>query len=167
VKGTLAEVPKIGNNFFEKNFFPTAGQTLMARFSLTAEEIIEIKAFLQQTDDFYMERRAQALLQLHDGHSIERVAYLSGVNRRTVYNWKQRFLKNRSLSLSERLADKPRSGRPRKSLSKTTKFIAQELYEFLDYSMQHYPIEGEIFARDLVKKINEYIELEKKPPRED
>jgi hypothetical protein len=59
--------------------------------------------------------RAQALLMMADGVAAADVATLLGVNERTVFCWRRRFV---CALLSEKLADAPRSGRP-PSLSPT------------------------------------------------
>jgi|SRR6185437_7117980 len=56
--------------------------------------------------------RAQALLWLADGESVEQVAELLRVSRQTVYNWAERFRQREGLDLRVRLLDAPRSGRP-------------------------------------------------------
>ncbi len=56
--------------------------------------------------------RAQALLWLADGESVEQVAELFQVSRQTVYNWAVRFGWREGLDLRARLLDAPRSGRP-------------------------------------------------------
>jgi transposase len=56
--------------------------------------------------------RAQALLWLADGESVEQVAELLQVSRQTVYNWTDRFPQREGLDLRPRLLDAPRSGRP-------------------------------------------------------
>src|SRR5512143_1748593 len=57
--------------------------------------------------------RAQALLWLNEGESAEPIAELLRVSRRTVYYWVERFHDRSELDLPHRLADAPRSGRPR------------------------------------------------------
>lgn len=57
--------------------------------------------------------RIQALLWLAAGESPYRIAELLGVSRRTVYAWAERFQERQGLDLLERIADGPRSGRPR------------------------------------------------------
>ena len=56
--------------------------------------------------------RAQSLLWLADGDSVEQVAELLRVSRQTVYNWAERFQQREGLDLRARLLDAPRSGRP-------------------------------------------------------
>lgn len=55
-------------------------------------------------------QRAQAVLLLADGVATANVAKLSGVHLRTVEKWRLRFSCTDPL---EKLADTPRSGRPR------------------------------------------------------
>ena len=56
--------------------------------------------------------RAQALLWLADGESVEQAAELLRVSRQTVYNWVERFRQREGLDLRARLLDAPRPGRP-------------------------------------------------------
>ena len=60
-------------------------------------------------------RRAQALLQVDDGESIDVIARLVGMDTRTVYGWALSFETTRHKPTAERLLDKPRHGRPLKS----------------------------------------------------
>jgi transposase len=69
-------------------------------------------------------RRVQALLWLAAGQSVEQVADVLGVSRRTVYYWAERFEQRRDLDLDARLADAPRSGRPPTALGIIDPFIA-------------------------------------------
>ena len=57
--------------------------------------------------------RAQALLGLDEGESAEQIAESLRVSRRTVYYWLERFRDRDEHDLRQRLADAPRSGRPR------------------------------------------------------
>lgn len=57
--------------------------------------------------------RAQALLWLAEGESVEAVADLLHVSRQTVYNWVSRCRERAGLGLRDRLGDAPRPGRPR------------------------------------------------------
>jgi hypothetical protein len=63
-------------------------------------------------------RRAQALLLFADGVSVCDVARLLGVHQRTAFEWKQRFL---CADPASKLADAPRSGRPRSLSPKRTR----------------------------------------------
>lgn len=57
-------------------------------------------------------QRAQALLLLDGGESVEGVAELLQVSRQTIYNWIARFEARTEWSVPHRLLDAPRSGRP-------------------------------------------------------
>lgn len=57
-------------------------------------------------------RRAQALLWLANGESVESVAARLSVVRQTVYNWRQEFICRSDEPLRQRLQDEARSGRP-------------------------------------------------------
>jgi transposase len=57
--------------------------------------------------------RAQALLWLDEGATVEQVADSLRVSRRTVYYWVNRFHVRSEPDLRQRLADAPRPGRPR------------------------------------------------------
>lgn len=58
-------------------------------------------------------RRAQALLWLAEGKSMQEVASRLSVSRQTVYNWTASLqLRRRDTDIVTCLTDKPRSGRP-------------------------------------------------------
>ena len=57
-------------------------------------------------------RRAQALVWLHEGRPVPRVAELLRVEPRTVYNWVYAFQRRTDLDPVARLLDAPRGGRP-------------------------------------------------------
>jgi len=65
------------------------------------------------THDPRQMHRAQALLWLHDGDTVDEVATRLFVTPRTVLRWCRRFHERQTLALPARLADGPRSGRPR------------------------------------------------------
>jgi transposase len=57
--------------------------------------------------------RAQALLWLHEGDTVDEVATRLFVTPRTVFRWRSRFHERQTLALPARRADGPRSGRPK------------------------------------------------------
>jgi transposase len=67
----------------------------------------------QATHDPRQLHRAQALLWLHEGDTMEEVATRLFVTPRTVFRWRSRFHERQALALPARLADGPRSGRPK------------------------------------------------------
>ena len=58
-------------------------------------------------------QRAQAVLWLDEGESVEEVAERLRVSRQTIYNWAARVQAQEGCALSVALLDAPRSGRPR------------------------------------------------------
>jgi transposase len=56
--------------------------------------------------------RAQALLWLDEGDSVDEVAQRLFVSRQTVYNWLLRFQQRSGQDIRSRLQDAPRPGRP-------------------------------------------------------
>jgi len=56
---------------------------------------------------------APALLWLHAGDTVDEVATRLFVTPRTVFRWLRRFHTRQALALPARLADGPRSGRPK------------------------------------------------------
>ncbi len=75
-------------------------------------------------------RRAQALLWLNQGESVQKVAQRLGVSRRAVYNWVEQYYSLRGTkSVHERVQDRPHTGRPPKKLKAAVKVIEQLLQQ--------------------------------------
>ena len=72
-------------------------------------------------------RRAQALLWLHSGESVQQVARRLGVSRRAVYQWLTRYHQRRPEPVRQRLQDRPHAGRPPHKRELARKIIAQLL----------------------------------------
>jgi transposase len=89
----------------------------MALIKLNARQVAQLEKFLTTRPDARQLKRAQALLWLADGDSVEEIARRLRVTRQTVYNWIQQFKSRADLDLKERLADGPRSGRPPTALN--------------------------------------------------
>lgn len=85
----------------------------MAPFRLTPRECARLSELISVSEQARVFRRAQALLWLAEGDSPSEVAERLGVSRQTLYNWASRFQDRDELPLRERLAEGPRSGRPR------------------------------------------------------
>jgi transposase len=88
----------------------------MKSFSLTARECTSLQVLAAQTADARLLRRAQALLWLDEGQAVDEIAERLVVTRQTIYNWRSVFEQRAGLTLTERLADDLRSGRPRTAL---------------------------------------------------
>jgi transposase len=84
----------------------------MASIILSDRLCGELEDLLTHTPLARERSRAQALLWLADGESVEQVAELLQVSRQTVYNWVERFRHREGLDLRARLLDAPRPGRP-------------------------------------------------------
>jgi transposase len=85
----------------------------MAQLILTSRQRSDLE-YLAAHNPVGRERcRAQALLWLDEGETAQQVAELLRVSRRTVYYWVDRLHDRDGLDLRQRLADAPRSGRPR------------------------------------------------------
>jgi transposase len=84
----------------------------MSAFQLRPGDHRRLLGLVDHPHDGKQLRRAQALLWLHDGQPVSRVAELLRVDPRTVYNWAYAFRDRTDLDPLTRLRDAPRSGRP-------------------------------------------------------
>jgi transposase len=84
----------------------------MSAFRLRSWERRQLLNLLGHPQGAKQLRRAQALLWLHEGQPVLRVAELLRVGPRTVYNWAHAFRERTDLGPPARLLDAPRSGRP-------------------------------------------------------
>ncbi len=85
----------------------------MTQLILSPQQRLELEYLASHTTTAKERGRVQALLWLDAGESVEQVAELLRVSRRAVYYWVERFHDRSDLELPQRLADAPRSGRPR------------------------------------------------------
>jgi transposase len=85
----------------------------MTHFKLSRKEHIELEWLVGHTHDARLLSRAQAVLWFAAGTSVDEIAQRLFISRQSVYNWLERFQQRAELSLSARLADGMRSGRPR------------------------------------------------------
>lgn len=84
--------------------------------ALTTEQRRQVEALLRRGKvEKRVYLRGRALLMMADGVPANRIAWELGVHERTAESWRQRFQRGDPV---QRLADTPRSGRPR-SLSRT------------------------------------------------
>ncbi len=96
----------------------------MTPLTLGPQQHIELENFLVHAPSAKERCRAQALLWLDEGESVEQVAELLHVSRQTVYNGVERFRQRPDLDRRPRLADAPRSGRPPTALGIIDPLIA-------------------------------------------
>src|SRR5918999_5998512 len=85
----------------------------MTLISLTAQEREGLKDLAARTLHAGELRRAQALLWLDAGESVQEVAGRLRVTCQTIYNWTKRFQVHSTLDVPARLAPSHRTGRPR------------------------------------------------------
>ena len=97
----------------------------MAPVILSARQRISLEDFMLHTPSAKERCRAQAVLWLSEGESVEQIAELLHVSRQTVYNWTERFEQRQGLDLGSRLADAPRQGRPPTALGIIDPLIAE------------------------------------------
>ena len=81
----------------------------MNLLTLTLSERRALEQKIQQTKDVKVLKRAQALLWLDRGMSVQEILKRLGVSRRTVYVWVSRYQKRRNRSIVDRLRDQPKS----------------------------------------------------------
>lgn len=80
--------------------------------TLSRAERRALEQLLTTTRDARLLRRAQALLWLAAHEDVTSVAARLRVSRQTIYNWLARFHQRAGHTLTERLADGARPGRP-------------------------------------------------------
>jgi transposase len=85
----------------------------MTLMTLTAQEREGLQELAARTLHAGELRRAQALLWLDAGESVQEVAGRLRVTRQTIYNWAKRFQVHSTLDVPARLATSHRTGRPR------------------------------------------------------
>jgi transposase len=81
--------------------------------SLSPKEYQSLVEVAHTTHDPRQLHRAQALLWLHEGDTVEEVATRLFTTPRTAFRWIRRFHDRQALELHARLTDGPRSGRPK------------------------------------------------------
>jgi transposase len=88
----------------------------MAVVKLKAREVIQLEELVLTATDSRQLKRAQALLWLDAGESVEEIADRLQITQQSVYNWIARFVGRAEVEMAGRVADGPRSGRPRTTL---------------------------------------------------
>ena len=97
----------------------------MTEFRLKNRERVDLENFMLHTPSVKERCRAQAILWLDEGESVEQIAELLHVSRQTIYNWVDRFQQRQDPDLRARLADAPRQGRPPTALGIIDPLIAE------------------------------------------
>jgi transposase len=84
----------------------------METWALSAHERRALRELIHSESSARVLRRAQALLWLDAGESVEAVAARLSLARQTIYNWRQEFVQRRAEPVAQRLQDEARRGRP-------------------------------------------------------
>ena len=84
----------------------------MVAVTLSGDERVMLERLLTERVDARVVRRAQALVWLDDGDSVEEIADRLRVSRQCIYNWLARFESRKGEDVLIRLADAARTGRP-------------------------------------------------------
>lgn len=97
----------------------------MTILNLTTQQRAELEYLASHCPVAQERCRALALLWFEEGEPVEQIAESLRVSRQTVYNWIHRLQTRPGLDVSSRLADAPRSGRPRSGAGGVDPLIAQ------------------------------------------
>jgi transposase len=97
----------------------------MAVVNRRAKEVGKLGELLTVTEDVRHLTRAQALLWLDAGDRVEEGAERLGVTRQAVDNWGARFTARTAVGWESRVADGPRSGRPRTAFGSIAPLLEQ------------------------------------------
>jgi transposase len=84
----------------------------MTYIELNGKERIMLESIISSSSDARQVLRADALLWLDEGFSVDEVAQQLQVSRQSIYNWASRFQQRSDIERIKRLADASRSGRP-------------------------------------------------------
>lgn len=85
----------------------------MAELILNSRERSSLEQVVLHAQDARLINRAYALLWLDEDEAAQEIAGRLQVSRQSVYNWTERFGEREGMPILDRLADGPRSGRPR------------------------------------------------------
>ena len=118
----------------------------MTLFALNYRERVALEELAVHTEDTNVFCRANALLWLDAGESAEEVAERLRVSRQTVYNWAIRFQRRSEFNISARVADGPRSGRPRTAHG----IIDPLIEELLDQNPEDFGYNSTIWTASLL-----------------
>ncbi len=114
---------------------------------LSYRERSALEQFLKSRASGEQIKRAQALLLLDEEERVTDVAEVLRVSRQTIYNWVNRFAAEPAATLSVRLADAPRSGRP-----VTAQGIIDPLIDaVIDSDPRDYDYNSTVWTADLLR----------------
>ena len=90
-------------------------------YKLNESQLAQIKQAIKKDKRSGVSQRAQALYRLHLDDSVQKVADSLLITRKTIYNWHDRWQANGV----DGLADKAKSGRPRKATGTYRQLLAK------------------------------------------
>ncbi len=97
--------------------------------------------------------RAQALLWLDEGESVQEIAERLRVSRQSIYNWAMRFQERDDLDIVARLLDGQRSGRPRTALG----IIDPLIDEVIEYDPRDLGYRASVWTAPLLQQYLEQV----------
>lgn len=106
----------------------------MALITLHSRERQSLERIARSSSQAREVRRAQALLWLHCGETVEQVAQRLGMSRQAIYVLVTRYRSRRSRPVIERVQDRRHTGRPADKLKK----VAQVIQRLLKQSPSQY-----------------------------
>jgi len=99
----------------------------MALIKLHSRERQRLEQIARSSAQAREVRRAQALVWLHRGESVEQVAQRLGMSRQAIYVLMGRYRSRKSRPVLERVQDRRHTGRPADKLNQVMKVIQQLL----------------------------------------
>ncbi len=119
----------------------------MARLRLAPRAREILQAVARSSAPAREVRRAQALLWLADGETVESIAVRLGVSRQTIYNWAQRYEARHTQPVHQRVQDRPHTGRRPRLLQKTM----QQVDRLLARSPRRYGYRGQLWTVPMLR----------------
>jgi transposase len=119
----------------------------MNQIRLTARAREQLQEVARSSTDARPVRRAQALLWLEQGTSIETVAERLHVSRQTIYSWIGTYQKRQAQPVIDRVCDQPHSGRPPTKLQ----CVKQRLRSWLKRKPQRWGYASPIWTAPMLR----------------
>jgi transposase len=121
----------------------------MSLFTLSLSERRALAKQIQETKDAKILKRAQTLLWLSDGMTVQEISKRFGRSRQTIYYWVSSYQNRRNTSFRSRLPDRSKSGRPPRKAT----LILRELEVFLRESPRHHGYHHAEWTAPLLVKV--------------
>lgn len=121
----------------------------MSPFTLSLSERRALAKHIRETKDVKVLKRAQALLSLIEGISVQEISQRFDVSRQTIYDWVSSYQNRRNEPFVSRLQDRPKPGCPP---SKSTR-IFRELDTLLSESPRQHGYHHAEWTASLLGKV--------------